>query len=287
VPLDQLPRSLGRRVFDVARRPDELARFAWNAAFVPARFDRQAPLSPWSLALAPLAAFFAIRDARLRRWLLLVLGYALLWTTLQPRFQLVGAAVLSLAGAAALERTAAALPRFGRLLSRRRATALVALALVATGPLYATYKVVKRGMPPTDRAERDAYLDRELAGWAGITWLERERGSSYSVFALGASNLTDFASGRVRGQSRGPWRAQLVKPFLKRPRELHGALRAMGVDYLLVTRGFRLPVNEPAFRELFRRVEGDGRHDLYELSALAPTPPPAHPGEAGAPATSP
>jgi len=265
--MESLPAALGQRLVDVVRRPGQLARFAWRASFAPKRFDRQAPLAPWALVLTPLAALFAFRDARLRRWLLFVLGYALFWTTLQPRFQLSGAVLLALAGAGALERLASSVPRIGRLLDRRRAAALLALGFLAPGPAYALYKVAKhRAAPPTTPATREAFLDRELEGYAGLAWLERERGSGYTVFLLGPSNLTDFATGRVRGQARGRWRVGLVRPFLNRPPAFHRALRAMDCDYLLVGRSHRpRPRVDEAFRALFRRVEGDARHDLYEL----------------------
>ena len=264
---EPLAGSVARRLVSVASRPGELARFTFDAAFDRARFDRQAPLAPWNLLLAPFAAWCAIRDARIRRWLLLVLGYALFWTTIQPRFQLVGAATFALAGAAAIERLAAAAPAIGRHLARRHAALGLATALVAPGLLYAAYKVVKRGAPPpVSRVEREAYLDREIAGYAGIAWIERQRGADYTVFLLGASNLTDFAAGRVRGQTRGQWRLSFVRPHLDEPQALRRALAGMGVDYLLVARSYRpQPRRDDEFRSLFRRVEGDARHDLYEL----------------------
>jgi hypothetical protein len=268
--------AIASELADAGDRPLELARFAWRASFSPEAFHRQAPLAPWNLALIPLAALFAWRDVRLRRWLLIVLAYAFFWTTAQPRFQLPGAALLALAGAVALERLAARAPALGRLFDRRAVAVGLAVLLAAPGSLYAAWKVARLGPPPATPAAREAFLHREVPGYAGIAWLERERGSRYTVFLFGAPNLTDFASGNVRGQSRGRWSLTRIRKTLGDATKLHRALLAMEVDHLLVLSKYRhrLPGGE-AFRARFRRVEGDALHDLYEL---VPPPSPAADG---------
>lgn len=245
----------------------DLPRFAWHASFVPRTFDRQAPLAPWHLVLAPLALVFSFRDRRLLRWLLLVLAYALAGTTSDPRFQLPSMAVLALAGAGALHHLAAALPRLGDRLLRPVAVWGLALALAAPGPLYAAFKLGKLGgLPPASPAAREVFLKRELAGFGGIHHLDRRHGSGYTVFAVGAPYLSYHARGRLLGQALGPYRLQRVLPLLDDPGDLHRELLDMEATHLLL-------VNPPAAATAvpgdpgFRHLAGDARYELYEIVA--------------------
>ncbi|HEX2163872.1 MAG TPA: glycosyltransferase family 39 protein, partial [Thermoanaerobaculia bacterium] len=251
-------------------RPGKVAVFAWRASFEPAAFDRQSPLAPWHLALAPLAAVFGLRDRRLLRWLLLVLVYALLWTTHDPRYQLPSAALLALAGAGALHHLGRSLPAVGRLLARPAAAWALAAVLALPGPAYAVYKVVRHGpLPPATSAARETYLDRELAGYSAVRLLDRLHGDRSTVFTVGGSYLAHHARGRLLGHALGPYAEGRVTPLLDDSEALHRELRAMGADHLLVVhaRG-RVPLPRgPAFDRRFRRLAGDG---LAELFALVP-----------------
>lgn len=260
-----------RRVAAVARRPAELARFAWTASFEPAAFDRQAPLAPWPLLLVPLAAIFALRDRRLLRWLALAGAYAVLWTTTQPRFQLAGAALFALAGAGALEYLARRAAPVGRSLAPSWTGAALALLLVAPGPLYAVHKVAKLGVaPPASDGARAAFLDRQVPGHAALRHLEAERGARYVVYVLGAPDLTYYARGRLLGQARGPHRVGRLRPLLGDAAGLHRALLATGADHFLVVGPLRDRLRRDAdFARLFPARFADERSELF---ALAPAP---------------
>lgn len=259
--------ALLRRVGEVVRRPGDLALFVWRASFVPGAFDRQSPLAPWPILLLPLAAIFASRDRRLLRWLLLVGAYAVFWTTLQPRFQLPGAALLSLAGAGGVEHLARRVAPVGRSWERRGAAMLLALFVVAPGPLYAVYKLAKLGEPPpTGIAEREDFLDRRMPCHAAVRFLNERLGSAYTLFAVGAPELTYHAEGRMLGHVLGPTRVGRVVPLLGDAARLHGELRSMGADHLLV-RGelrSRLPRGDELDR-LFLPRFADSRCELFEL----------------------
>ncbi len=272
-----LPLLALRRLGEVAARPVELARFAWQASFAPAAFDRQAALAPWPLLLTPLAAVFALRDRRLLRWLALVFLYAALWTTTQPRFQLPGAALLALAGAAGLEHLARRAGLVRRWLGRRGVAALLAAVMIAPGPLYATYKLLELGQPPPASAlAREDFLDRRVAGHAAIRWLNEMHGASYTLYAARAPELTYYARGRFLGQARGPHRISRIRPLLGDAAALHRELRAIGVDYLLVAGEARPALaRDESFARLFLRILGDDRFDLYELAPPAPADRPA------------
>lgn len=251
-------------------RPGALLGFAWKASFDREAFDRQSPLAPWHLALVPLATLWSLRDLRLLRWLLLVLGYALLGTTSDPRFQLPSMAVLALAGGGAIHHLAAAWPAAGRALARPAIAWGLAVILAAPGPLYALHKLGRHGpIPPATAAAREAFLARELPGYEAIGLLDRRHGGRYTAFAIGAPYLSYHTDGRLLGQHRGPFAAGRVLPLLGDAEALYRELRAMEVDYLLVVhaRGRVALTRDAAFRERFRPVLRRARFELFELAA--------------------
>jgi hypothetical protein len=255
-------------------QPGRLVQFAWRATFDRGWFDRQAPLAPWYFVLAPLAAVFCLRDRRLLRWLLLVVVYALLWTTHDPRYQLPSMGVLALAGAGGLHHLGERVPALGRLLGRPAAAWALAAVLALPGPAYAVYKVFRHGpVPAVTPAARQVFLDREVPGHEAVRRLDGLHGGGSTLFALGGQNLTYYSEGRLLGHSLGPWREGRVLPLLGRPAALHRELRSMGVDYLLVVRERRpAPLRGPAFERLFRPVPtGDARVELWALAGATAT----------------
>lgn len=261
-------------------RPAELGRFAWRASFDRRWFSRQSALAPWTFLLVPLAAAFCLRDRRLLRWLLLVAVYALLWTTHDPRYQLPSMALLALAGGGALHHLGRRFPGLGERMTRPAAAWALAAALALPGPAYAVYKVARHGPLPVTPQARQAHLDRELAGHAGVRRLNELHGSDYTVFTLDGPYLTYFARGRLLGHALGPDRAGRVVPLLGDPAALYRELRAMDVDHLLVVHRHRfLPLRrDAAFDRFFRRLSGDGRYDLFALRPAAAATPAAGPG---------
>ena len=214
------------------RQPWTLLALPWRLAFDRASFHLQAPLSPYALLLLPLVAWQAVRDRRLRRWLLLIVAYAALGTTSDLRFQLPSAALLAVAGGIAVARVL----EQPWLASRVRPVGFVvlALALAALGPAYASYKVWRHGPVPATAAAREAFLVRELPGYQAIQLLNQRCGASYTVYAFDAENLTYYARGRFLGQRGGPTAQRRLAPLLADPGRLDAALRRWNVDYLLV-----------------------------------------------------
>jgi 4-amino-4-deoxy-L-arabinose transferase-like glycosyltransferase len=216
-----------------------LVSLPWRVAFDRQGFHHQAPLSPYSLLLLPVVAWYAWRERRLRRWLLLIAGYAALGTTTDPRFQLPSVALLALAGGIGVARALARLEttRWARW-SRPASVATLALAVVALGPLYAGYKVWRHGPLPATAAAREAFLVRELPGYRAIQSLNARCGAGYTLFAFDGENLTYYTRGRFLGQRSGPFAQRPLVPLLRDPERLHAALLAWGVDDLLVNHPF-------------------------------------------------
>jgi hypothetical protein len=236
------------------RQPWTLLALPWRAAFDRASFHLQAPLSPYPLMLLPLVAWQALRDRRMRRWLVLIVAYAALGTTADLRFQLPSAALFAVAGGIAVMR-ALDRPRLARW-ARPASVAALALAIAALGPLYASYKVWRHGPPPATAAAREAFLLRELPGYRAIQLLNQRCGASYTVFAFDAENLTYYARGRFLGQRGGPYAQSLLAPLRHDPGRLDAALSGWGVDDLLVNHPLRdaaVPFAAEAGREPLAR----------------------------------
>jgi Dolichyl-phosphate-mannose-protein mannosyltransferase len=225
-------RQWGAATLSTLRQPWTLLALPWRAAFDRGSFHLQAPLSPYPLLLLPLVAWQAVRDRRLRRWLLLIVAYAALGTTADLRFQLPSAALFAIAGGIAVMRALES-PRLARW-ARPASVAVLALAIAALGPLYASYKVWRHGPLPATAAARQAFLARELPGYRAIALLNRRCGASYTVFAFDAENLTYYAQGRFLGQRSGPFAQRPLAPLRRDPGRLDAALSRWGVDDLLV-----------------------------------------------------
>ncbi len=251
-----------------ASHPGSLATLPWRVAFDRAGFNFQSPLSPWYLLVLPVMAWQARRDRRFRRWLVLVVVYAAAGTSYDLRFQLPSAALLSAGGGICLARVLDRLrpdsPGTSRLV------AVLALFLAALGPAYATYKVVRRGMPPATAAAREEYLSREVPGYDVLRELNRSCDTGYTIFVVGGERLTYYAKGRFLGQWGGPFARRIVEPLLDDSERLHAILSGWGVDYLYVSRT-RSPgspdvrSDDPLFRRSFRPVLRTPAADLYAL----------------------
>jgi hypothetical protein len=126
---------------------------------------------------------------------------------------------------------------------------------------------------PLTPAARHRYLAAELPVYPAIAWLNRTRGSGYSVYALHAENMPWFAAGRFQGDWIGPASFDTVEPLLADPEALYRRLRGLGVTHLLIARekGPDLPVT-PAFRRRFQPVYEDGTALIYELRSGAAGP---------------
>jgi 4-amino-4-deoxy-L-arabinose transferase-like glycosyltransferase len=252
-------------------------RLPWDLIFERARYNRLPPFSPVYLAALPLLAFGALRDARVR-WLLGVSAvYALVFTWLPAdgRYLVPVLPLASLAVAGSLAAAASAWPR----LAARRLAAALCLGAFLPGWLYAGYRMARQGPLPVTAAAREAYLRRALPAYAAVAWLNRTRGSGYTLWALHAENLAYFAAGRFLGDWVGPASFGRVLAGARDAESLYRELRGLGVTHLLVPvrsatgAPVQPPVPEDAeLRRWFQLVYRDPQARVYALHPLAFSP---------------
>jgi 4-amino-4-deoxy-L-arabinose transferase-like glycosyltransferase len=248
-------------------------RIPWDVVFERGRYGQMPPFSPVYLAALPLLALGAARDARLRRplWIAGVYAFVCTWLPSDSRYFV---PILPLASLALAGSVASAVHRWPRLAPSRRLAAALCLGCLLPGWLYAGYRIARQGTLPVSPAAREAYLAHALPLYPAIAWLNRTRGSAYTVWALNAENMAYFADGRFRGDWIGLASFERVLGGLKGPADLHRRLRGLKVDYLLVN----LPASKglgrlsfPEDRELrswFEPVYEDGAARIYRLRAL-------------------
>ncbi len=237
-------------------------RIPWSVVFERRDVGYQPPHSPVYLLAIPLLAVGAWRDPRVRRLLAAVLAYALLFLILAPdaRYLVVALPVLSLAVALS------AAPLFIRW-SRPRFAAALAVVVLLPGWLYAGYRLVLAGPVPVTPPARDRYLAERLPIWPAIRFLNRTRGSAYTVYAFHAENMVYLAQGRFLGDWNGPGRFSLVEPLTRDPAALAAKLRQLGADTMLVVddAGVFLPATDPELRARFRRIYSDGVAEVFDV----------------------
>jgi hypothetical protein len=249
-------------------------RLPWDVIFERGRYNQEPPFSPVYLAALPLLALGAAREPRVR-WPLGIAGLytlAFLWLPRDSRYLvlILPLASLAVAGSAAV---------LLRSWPSRRLAAALGLAAFLPGWLYAGYRIERQGPLPVTPAARDAYLARRLPAYPAIAWLNRTRGSAYTLWALYAENLAYFADGRFLGDFFGPASYGRVLASVRDAESFHRELRRLGATHLLIpARGavgqaIVPPVPEDeAFRRWFEPVYQDSGARLYALRPVVPAP---------------
>jgi 4-amino-4-deoxy-L-arabinose transferase-like glycosyltransferase len=237
---------------------ETLATLPWDVVVARSRTGLQPPYSPLLLPALPLLVF-ALRDRRVRPWLLLAFAYTAVFPLLWPdaRYLLPALPLLCLALAAVLNRLAPA--RWGIALS---------ILLLLPGWLYAGYRLARQGVPPATAQARERYLAARLPLYPALAWLNREGGQEYTVYAFFAENMTYFAAGTFLGDWLGPARFTELLPAWHDPQALWQRLRALGAGYLLVPRdrgGLAIP-DSLAWRQRFRLVYADSQAVIFALA---------------------
>ncbi len=223
--------ALGTRLWNALRMPVDLviARSRWN---------QMPPLSPVFALALPLVAFAAPRSRTVAGWAAVVGAFVGIYQWL-PKSAAYTAMVLPLASLAVVGALAVTFP--GRLAAAPRVTLVAAALCVAPGWLYGFYTAARHGpLPVTDDA-RERYLARTLPLHAAISALDRRHGSAYTVWGVDSEHMTDFARGRLLGDTSG--RRELAERAARvdTPDELRTLLTGLGVGHVLVPAGAPSP----------------------------------------------
>ncbi len=244
-------------------------RIPWDLVFARDTYGGLPPASPFYLAAIPLIVAGALRDARLRRWLALwlpvVVAFALACSWLPkdsrylvPVFPLVSLAVVGAVAAVA-----------GRWRTSRLLAWGLCLGCLAPGWLYGIFWMARNGSLPLTPAGREAFLARKVPCHAAVSWLNRMRGNQYAVWALHCEQASYFADGRFLGDWNGPASYGRVLAASPSPQALHGELRRLGADHLLLpAAAFGKDLHfsdDDAFRLSFEPVYQDAAARVYLL----------------------
>ncbi|MFP5284810.1 MAG: glycosyltransferase family 39 protein, partial [Thermoanaerobaculia bacterium] len=173
-----------------------LVRLPWDLVFERQRYNWHPPLSPIYLAMLPLALAAAVRDGRGRLLLAVAAVYSLVCFSLPPdaRYFLPVLPLVSLAVAGGLR----------PFVNRRLWIAGLCAGCLLPGWLYALHRIERQGPVPLTPEAREAYLLEKLPVYPALSWLNRTRGSDYTVWALDAERMAWFARGRFLGDWIGP-----------------------------------------------------------------------------------
>jgi len=250
----------------------------WNLAFHQNVFLMEAPISPILPLIMPFFIVWGliVRKARLIAQIVLIFIIAWFCSTQILRYLVPILPVLSL-GISVLFSSCYERLKSIRVLGNNITNTLVLLfifiIMISPGPLYAMYKISSYGKPPFTEEQKQAYLKQHLMGYSAIEFLNHNKGSEYTLYALFAENLAYFADGKFKGDWLGPDRYSKIVDFgdilkIKNGIDLFNILREMNVNYLLVTQNRRnviLP-DDDFFKQHFKLVYARPYILLYELS---------------------
>jgi uncharacterized membrane protein YhaH (DUF805 family) len=263
------PGLFGSSAWDLTRyqpravSPLSVLTLPWDLVFRREVFDWHPPVSPVYLLALPLALLAAVRDARVRRMLLVAAAYAFFALSLprDPRYLLPILPLVSVAAAAG----------FGVLpvLRRPLLAGAVSLLLLSPGWLYVARHIRHLGVLPVTAEQRNEFLARRLPVYPAIQYLNRTRGRDYVLYAFYAENMPYFAKGRFLGDWFGPASFDKVLAAGVTPGSLHAKLRTLGVDHLLIVEGHSPPLalDDLGFRQRFRTVYSDRHARVFALAA--------------------
>jgi hypothetical protein len=272
-----LPRIFGSTLWDpvpspyatIAAKLMATITLPWTAVFTPAAVGRQAPLSPFVLLLLPLMLFAPIKRS-MRPILIACLIFAFAVPP-DARYLVVILPIVCVALSLAFEWVSQSVFFATRLRTLESlSVAICCGVMLLPGWLYVNRAIVKRGMPPVGEAQRDAFLERQFPVYRAIECLNRTHGRRFTVYAVHAENMMYWADGILLGDWSGPASFGRVLPLATDPPRLFCKLRALGADYLLVTKGhddFAPAVERPEFAIRFRSIYEDKTSVVFALSS--------------------
>ncbi|HEV8631120.1 MAG TPA: hypothetical protein VGV61_12450, partial [Thermoanaerobaculia bacterium] len=236
----------------------------WSAVLHRDLAGQLPPLSPALLLALPLLAWDVARSRRLRGGTALLLGYLVLLAFMpgSAHYLLVILPLWALLAAAATLEALRAVR--GAPLSTPGA-ALLAVVLALPAPLYGGFWAARAGSVPTSAAGRETYLAATHRGYDLLAWADRHSAPGAIVYGLDCENLHAFARGRLLGEWQGPYAFARVRPYLANPPQLHGELRAMGAQYLLLPREQAAGLRNAGAAGLFALLRGDAGFELWQV----------------------
>ena len=265
---DQFQRGAGQG-------PVALLLLPWNLAFHGAEnFRAEYLVSPVYLFLLPFCLLAAIRNSYLRVLLIATGLYTLFWfsTAQQVRYLLQAFPLLSLAGGASLEKYVFRFRWTRSPVVAPALTGVICLLLAVPGALRAAvpggygYPLIPEHLPPVRAKDRSDYIRRFSPTYSTVEFLNLIKGSDYTLYSLGYSNMAYFADGHFVGDWFGPARHDDLLKHLSTPERLYQELHKLGANYFLAnqTEGFADfsdAVLEPGFLEGHLKL-------IYARSAL-------------------
>ncbi len=238
--------------------PEALLRFVrlpWDVVFHRSAVGQQPPFSPFYLLGLPLLLAGAFRDSRVRRLLAIPLVWGAVFLFLPPdsRYLVPILPLVSLALAGSIQ------------IEKRALLTAVCVLVFLPGWLYAGYRIVKQGPPPTTAAERDVYLARKLPLYPAVRHLDR---ISSVAYAFNAEHMKYFYEGALYGDWLGPASYRRLLPLVDRPALLHRELRKLGATHLLMSKspGAVRPPRTPEWQRWFPRVYDDPAGEIFALT---------------------
>ena len=216
-----------------------LVLLPWNLFMHIEYFHTDGELSMSLLIGIPFALYEIVQKAYARRIAVVALSFGLFWfytaqilRYLIPVLPLV--CVLAAAGMSHLFERFFPSHKSARML----AVIVVAILLMLPGWRFVMHNMTSMGPPPVTREERVQFLEKRLASYGAIRYLNHAVGSSYTLYSYGDSRMAYYTEGEFRGDHFGPWRySRLTNLFGGREDDLLRELNRMGISHLLIRDG--------------------------------------------------
>jgi hypothetical protein len=226
----------------------------WDVTFRRQAVGGLPPFSPAFLLGLPVIVAAAWRVQRVRRPLLVALGYLLIAPTHAHHLFPIAVLWSALAAASAA------------VLWRARSAVLLAAAVVIAcgGEAYAVHRLYRLGPPPVTREGRERLLSAQRPLYPAMAWLNRTAGP-VTLYAINAELMVDYASGPLLGDFNGPASFSRLTGLVRRTGGVAAALDALGASHLLVPAP-AADWNAQASRDpRLARIYDDGHATLYRV----------------------
>lgn len=218
----------------------------WNLAFHQPKFLMEAPYSQIYLFALPFLFLGLLRSKIIGLFTILFL-YILFWFNSAQvlRYLIPAIPILSLTMAASFEEFLGLLA-FDKIQWMKKwiLTFAISIALFIPGWRYVYYKLQNDGYPPCTKRDQEIYLTQRLPSFPAYQYLNRVKGSNYSLYALFDENMAYFADGIFKGDWFGPARFEKIYRKFNDLQALHRELGALGANYFLVKQK-GTPINSP------------------------------------------